>query len=156
MARTGCPAGSATPFEEVGPRLASAAGAGASRSEALVRDLNRIYQAEPALWEADTDPSGFQWCDANNGDENVIAFLRFAPASKRGLLCVCNFSPVVRYGYRVGVPQLGYYREVLNSDSTVYGGSNVGNSGGLHSEATPWGGFGHSLCLTLPPLATSW
>ncbi len=122
----------------------------------LVRDLNRIYKNEPALWEADHDTTGFQWIDANNTDENVIAFMRTAPSSGRKLVCVCNFSPVVRTGYRVGVPVPGLYREVLNTDSELYGGSNKGNAGAVMAQATPWHGLPHSLALILPPLATLW
>ncbi len=122
----------------------------------LIRDLNRIYRAEPALWEADHQPAGFQWIDANNSDENVIAFMRIAPSSGRRLICVCNFAPVVRKGYRVGVPAPGLYREILNSDSAHYGGSNQGNAGGVTAQQMPWHGLSHSLSLTLPPLATVW
>jgi 1,4-alpha-glucan branching enzyme len=122
----------------------------------LIRDLNRIYRAEPALWEADHQPAGFQWIDANNSDENAIAFMRIAPSSGRKLICVCNFSPVVRAGYRVGVPVPGVYREVLNTDSSLYGGSNQGNAGAVTALPASWHGLPHSLSLTLPPLATLW
>ena len=122
----------------------------------LIRDLNRIYRAEPALWEADHQATGFQWIDANNSDENAIAFMRIAPSNGRRLVCVCNFSPVVRRGYRLGVPSSGVYREILNSDSSLYGGSNQGNAGAVTAEKIPWHGLPHSLSLTLPPLATLW
>ncbi|HLW71057.1 MAG TPA: 1,4-alpha-glucan branching protein GlgB [Candidatus Binataceae bacterium] len=122
----------------------------------LVRDLNRLYRAEPALYEADCMPAGFQWIDANNSDENVIAFVRIAPSSGRKVICVCNFSPMVRAGYRVGVPSAGYYREILNTDSEVYGGGNRGNAGGLSADALPWHGLPYSLTLVLPPLAVLW
>jgi 1,4-alpha-glucan branching enzyme len=122
----------------------------------LIRELNRIYRAEPALWEADHQPAGFQWIDANDPDDNVIAFMRIAPSSGRKLVCVCNLSPVVRRGYRLGVPAPGVYREILNSDSTFYGGSNQGNGGAVTAEQIPWHGLSHSLSLTLPPLATVW
>jgi 1,4-alpha-glucan branching enzyme len=124
--------------------------------QTLVRDLNRLYRAEPALWEGDPEPTGFQWVDLHNADENVIAFLRIAPASGRRLLCICNFSPVPRQKYRVGVPTAGYYHEVLNTDSQFYAGSNLGNGGAVAATATPWHGLSHSLELTLPPLATMW
>ena len=124
--------------------------------QTLIRDLNRIYRAEPALWEADHEPAGFQWIDPNNADENVIAFIRTAPSSGRRLLCVCNFSPVVRTGYRVGAPVPGLYREILNTDSGLYGGSNQGNAGAVMAEQTPWHCFQYSLPLRLPPLATLW
>lgn len=122
----------------------------------LIRDLNRIYRAEPALWEADDKTAGFRWIDANNSDENVIAFMRIAPSSGRKMICVCNFAPVVRHGYRVGVPAPGVYREILNSDSTLYGGSNQGNAGAVTAQQIPSHGLPHSLSLTLPPLATVW
>ncbi|HML15994.1 MAG TPA: 1,4-alpha-glucan branching protein GlgB [Bryobacteraceae bacterium] len=122
----------------------------------LIRDLNRIYRAEPALWEADHDPAGFQWIDPDNADENVIAFLRTAPSTGRRLLCVCNFSPVMRTKYRLGVPAPGLYREILNTDSALYGGSNQGNAGAVMAEPKPWHSFQHSLPLKLPPLATLW
>jgi 1,4-alpha-glucan branching enzyme len=122
----------------------------------LIRDLNRIYRAEPALWEADHQPAGFQWIDANNSDEDVIAFMRIAPSSGRKLICVCNFAPVVRTGYRVGVPAPGFYREIFNSDSSLYGGSNQGNAGGVPAAQIPWHGLPHSLSLRLPPLGTVW
>jgi 1,4-alpha-glucan branching enzyme len=124
--------------------------------QSLVRDLNRTYRNEPAFWEADAEPSSFHWNDVNNGDENIIAFTRIAPTRGTKVLCVCNFSPVVRKGYRVGVPQAGWYREILNTDAAGYGGSNVGNAGGVQSESQPWHGFPNSLSLFLPPLGTVW
>ncbi|HUA33853.1 MAG TPA: 1,4-alpha-glucan branching protein GlgB [Candidatus Binataceae bacterium] len=123
---------------------------------ALVRDLNRTYRAQPALWEADHDPHGFQWIDANNSDENVIAFIRKAPPSGRQVICICNFSPVVRYAYRIGVPHRGMYKELLNTDSAIYGGSNQGNAGAVTAEDRAWHLFPYSVSLTLPPLATLW
>src|SRR5262249_2539872 len=93
--------------------------------QALVRSLNRIYRAQPALWERDNDPAGFRFIDADNADDNVIAFMRIARSDARRLICVCNFSPVVRYDYRIGVPAAGYYQEILNTDSDSFGGSNV-------------------------------
>ncbi len=124
--------------------------------QSLVRELNRIYRAEPALWEADADPEGFHFVDADNADDNVIAFIRVAPASRRRLLCVCNFSPVVRRGYRVGAPAAGECREILNTDSEFFGGGNIGNGGVLRTDPIPHHGLGHSLELTLPPLAALW
>jgi len=118
--------------------------------QALVRELNRIYRGEPALWEADADPAGFRFVDADNADDNVIAFLRIAPRSGRKLLCVCNFSPAVRRGYRIGVPAGGLYNEILNTDSEIFGGSNVGNAGAVAAEPSPRHGFEWSLSLTLP------
>jgi len=122
----------------------------------LVRDLNRIYREEPALWEADVEQSGYRWIDANNADDNVIAFMRLAPSSNRRIICLCNFSPVVRYEYRVGAPAAGIYREILNTDSAFYGGSNVGNAGAVTADDRPWHGLPFSLTVTLPPLASVW
>ncbi len=125
--------------------------------QALVSELNRLYRAYPALWEADTEPAGFHFIDADNADENVIAFMRIAPQSGASpVICACNFSPVPREGYRVGVPNAGEYREILNSDSELFGGSNVGNSGGVYAELVPWHGFPHSIRLRLPPLGVLW
>ena len=115
-----------------------------------------LYRAEPALWEADADSAGFRFVDADNADDNVIAFLRIAPRSGRRLLCVCNFSPVVRQGYRVGVPAGGIYKEILNTDSELFGGGNLGNAGAVAAEPSPRHGFEWSLSLTLPPLAVLW
>lgn len=122
----------------------------------LVHDLNQIYRNEPALWEADVERSGYRWIDANNADENVIAFMRIAPSCGRKVISVCNFSPTVRYGYRIGAPAPGVYREILNSDSALYGGSNVGNAGEVTAEYRPWHGLPFSIVVTLPPLGVLW
>jgi len=126
------------------------------RLQDLIRDLNKIYKENPALHESDSDPAGFQWVDVNNADENIVAFLRKSPATGKQILCVGNFSPVIRYNYRVGLPKWGYYKEILNTDSHIYGGSNFGNNGGVHSEDVPYQGQPHSAVLNLPPLATLW
>ena len=123
---------------------------------ALIRTLNRIYRDEPALWEADIEPSGFHFIDADNADDNVIVFMRIAPRSGRKLICIGNFSPVVRHNYSIGVPVGGLYREILNTDSSYFGGSNVGNSGSVMALAQPRHGFDHSITITLPPLAVMW
>jgi 1,4-alpha-glucan branching enzyme len=122
----------------------------------LVRDCNRIYREEEPLWEADVDPAGFQWIDAGNAEENVLSFLRIASSTGRKIVCVCNFSPVVRHRYRVGVPAPGRYVEILNTDAEIYGGSNVGNMGAVEAEPIPAHGLGHSVALELPPLAVLW
>jgi 1,4-alpha-glucan branching enzyme len=124
--------------------------------QALVRDLNHLYRNEPALYEGDCDSRGFQWIDPNNSDDNVIAFMRIALTSKRKVVCICNFSPVVRTDYRIGVPASGYYREILNTDAVAYGGSNKGNAGGAWATPSPSHGFPFSLTLVLPPLAVLW
>ena len=119
----------------------------------LIRDLNHLYRTEPALYEADFDWSGFQWIDFNDTDNSVIVYLRKAPATDVSILCVCNLTPVPRHGYRIGVPEAGQYRELINTDALSYGGSNVGNCGSVHSTAIPLHNLPHSLTLTLPPLA---
>jgi len=123
----------------------------------LTRELNRVYRAEPALWEADAEPAGFRFIDADNADDNVIAFMRNAPYSgARTIICVGNFSPMVRENYRIGVPTAGEYREILNTDSAYFAGGNIGNAGAVHAEWIPRHGFDHSIVLRLPPLAVLW
>jgi 1,4-alpha-glucan branching enzyme len=122
----------------------------------LVRDLNHRYRAEPALHEVDFEPAGFTWLEANDAESNVLAFARFSRDAGRTLVCVCNFSPVARHGYRLGLPGPGRWREVLNSDAAVYGGSDVGNAGLVVAEDVPWHGQGHSAPLVLPPLGVIW
>jgi len=119
----------------------------------LVRDLNWLHHNERALHEVDHDWTGFQWIDFNDAQHSVIAFLRKAKDSTDQIVCVCNFTPVPRSNYRLGVPQEGFYRELINTDSAIYGGSNMGNSGGGHSTSVPSHGLPHSLVLTLPPLS---
>jgi 1,4-alpha-glucan branching enzyme len=120
----------------------------------FVRDLNSLYQNQPALYEEDFNWTGFTWIDANDSDNSVFSFMRNAKASDEFIVVISNFTPVVRYNYRVGVPRAGYYQEVLNSDSEYYGGSNVGNAGGIYTDQVPFHGYEQSLSLTLPPLAT--
>ena len=124
--------------------------------QTLVSELNRLYRAQPALWEADHDQAGFQWIAADNADDNMIAFMRIAPVNGQRLICVGNFSPVVRREYRIGVPRHGYYREILNTDAEMWGGSNVGNAGGASAEPTPYNGLPYSISITLPPLGVLW
>ncbi len=119
---------------------------------ALLRDLNRLYSAEPALHQVDFDWRGFEWVDCHDADHSVLAFLRRGKDPGDSVLVVLNFTPVPRDAYRVGVPVPGFYRELLNTDSAAYDGTNVGNSGGVHSDDLPWMGRPHSLRLTLPPL----
>jgi 1,4-alpha-glucan branching enzyme len=123
---------------------------------ALVRDLNRLYREEQPLWEADVEPSGFEWIDADAADDNMIAFMRIAPSSGRTIVCVCNFSAARRSGFRLGVPRPGWYREVMNTDSAAYGGGNIGNLGGVASQPVPQHRFNHSILIELPPLTTIW
>jgi 1,4-alpha-glucan branching enzyme len=117
-----------------------------------VRDLNLYRRATPALYELDFDAAGFEWVDFHDAQNSIISFVRKPKAEGRTVLVVCNFTPLPRLNYRVGVPRSGYWREALNSDGTCYGGSGVGNSGGVHSEAHEAHGRPCSLCLNLPPL----
>jgi 1,4-alpha-glucan branching enzyme len=119
----------------------------------LVRDLNRLYRSQPALYQVDDEPAGFEWMDCHDAEQSVVSFVRRARDRSDFVLVVINFTPVPRHGYRVGVPTAGYYRELLNSDAAAYGGSNLGNGGGLWTESTPWQGQPCSLSLTVPPLA---
>jgi 1,4-alpha-glucan branching enzyme len=118
-----------------------------------VKDLNEIYNREPSLCELDFDPGGFEWIDCSDNENSVASFLRRAKDPREFTVMVVNFTPVVRQGYVVGVPEPGTYVEVLNSDGDVYGGSNVGNGGTAHADPSPAHGHPYSLRLTLPPLA---
>jgi len=120
----------------------------------FIKDLNKLYKNEPALYEVDFEWTGFTWIDANDSDNSVLSFVRNAKSSDEFIVVISSFTPVVRRDYRIGVPQPGYYREILNSDSTHYWGSNVGNEGGVKTEAIPFHGYDQSLSLTLPPLST--
>jgi 1,4-alpha-glucan branching enzyme len=119
---------------------------------AWVADLNALLRAEPALHELDFEASGFEWIDARDADQSVLTFLR-RPRSGRPVLVACNFTTVPRANYVVGVPQDGWWQELLNSDASHYGGSGIGNFGGVVAAPVPAHGRFHSLSLTLPPLA---
>jgi len=121
--------------------------------QTLVRDLNRLYRTERPLHAIDHDWPGFQWVDFHDAANSIVAFLRKSPDPEEHILCVCNFTPVPRYDYRIGVPRGAYYREVLNTDASIYGGGNMGNGGGLHAQWNPSHGLPFSLALTLPPLS---
>ncbi|MCP1367895.1 alpha amylase C-terminal domain-containing protein, partial [Halomonas sp. BBD48] len=120
----------------------------------LVADLNRLYGNEPALHHFDCQPEGFAWVVGDDSVNSVIAFLRYGPEGTAPLLAISNFTPRVLTGYRLGVPALGTWYEVLNTDSTFYSGSNVGNAHGVRAQLSPSHGYPASLELTLPPLAT--
>src|SRR2546423_7141491 len=124
--------------------------------QALVRDLNRIYRAEPALWEVDSDPSGFWWLEPNDADNNVVAFARASRDGESVVVFVANLAPVPRHGYRLGLPRSQRWRELVNTDSTFYGGSDVGNLGGVEPEPIPWHNQPFSAEVTLPPLGAVW
>ncbi|MBI2880184.1 MAG: 1,4-alpha-glucan branching protein GlgB [Candidatus Tectomicrobia bacterium] len=118
-----------------------------------VEDLNRLYRGEPALHELDCDGRGFEWIDGSDSEQSILCFLRRGRSSEAGLLVVCNFTPVPRVGYRVGVPRGGFWRELLNGDALIYGGSGIGNGGGVAADPVQCHGRADSLDLTLPPLA---
>jgi 1,4-alpha-glucan branching enzyme len=118
----------------------------------LVSDLNRLYKREPALHQIDFEWTGFEWLELHDWENSILAFLRRGRTPGHDVLVVCNFTPVPREGYRVGVPDGGFYREVLNTDASIYGGSNVGNSGGVWARPEPHAGRPFHIDLRLPPL----
>jgi len=124
--------------------------------QALVRDLNRLYRDEPALWALDSDPAGFWWLEPNDANRNVVAFARASKNRERVVVFAANLSPVPRTGYRLGLPRPCRWREAINTDSTFYGGSDVGNLGGVAPEPIPWHGQPVSAEVTLPPLGAVW
>ncbi len=123
------------------------------KMQRFVQDLNRLYTSHPALYEVDFHYTGFEWIDFHDADNSIVSFIRRGRHPEDFLVFVYNFTPVLRGGYRVGVPSPGFYREILNSDSEIYGGFNQGNSGGLPTDEYAWQGRDYSLLLTLPPLA---
>jgi 1,4-alpha-glucan branching enzyme len=124
--------------------------AGVSR---LVGDCNRLYRTTPALHELDAEPAGFEWLDFADAAHSVLAFARKGRAPEGEIVVAVNATPVVRYGYRLGVPASGAYGELLNTDSAHYGGTNVGNEGLVSTQPIPAHGRAQSVALTLPPLA---
>jgi 1,4-alpha-glucan branching enzyme len=116
-------------------------------------DLNALYRSEPSLYEVDYEWTGFEWIDPNDWEHSVLSYIRRATDPNDYLVIVANFTPVVREGYRVGVPELCTYREALNSDSEHYYGSNVGNALGLEAQDLRWQSQPYSIEMTLPPLA---
>jgi 1,4-alpha-glucan branching enzyme len=120
----------------------------------LVRDLNRLYRAEPALHVRDAEGFGFRWIVGDDRANSVYAFLRSGDEASKPVLVISNMTPAPRHNYRIGVPRAGLWREIANTDSGFYGGSNVGNEGAVHTVESPAHGEPQSLELTLPPLAT--
>jgi 1,4-alpha-glucan branching enzyme len=120
--------------------------------QSWLADLNRLYRQEPGLHELDANPAGFAWVDCNDSATSTLSYLRSGQSTGDVFLIVCNFTPVPRSGYQVGVPLDGYWQEVLNSDAKEYGGSGAGNQGGLAATGGEFHGRPHSLSLTLPPL----
>ncbi len=119
----------------------------------FVRTLNELYRSHPALYEVDFDYTGFEWLDFRDWENSIISFQRRSASGKSFLVFCCNFTPVPREEYRIGVPEAGAYREILNTDSELFGGSNMGNAGRVEAETVPMHGHPQSLELTLPPLA---
>jgi 1,4-alpha-glucan branching enzyme len=117
-----------------------------------LKHLHILYRGEPALHELDVEPGGFEWVDCADWEKSIISFLRIGKTAGDYLLVVCNFTPVTRYDYRVGVPTGGYWKEVLNSDAGEYGGSGHGNLGGINAMPVPYHGRYHSFPLIVPPL----
>jgi 1,4-alpha-glucan branching enzyme len=120
--------------------------------QALVRDLNRLYRATPALHINDTRPEGFQWLESNDAEGSTYAWLRRGRVSDPTVAIALNMTPVERR-LRIGLPAPGQWDEVLNTDAAIYGGGNRGNLGGVTAEATPWQGQRYSALVTLPPLS---
>jgi 1,4-alpha-glucan branching enzyme len=121
--------------------------------QTLVRDLNALYRDHHALHERDSISSGFRWVIGDDRTNSVFAFLRQGHEEGRVVLVVCNMTPVPRLGYGIGVPRAGFWRELLNTDASIYGGSNMGNNGGVKTVPNQMHGEAQSLSLTLPPLA---
>jgi 1,4-alpha-glucan branching enzyme len=124
--------------------------------QSLVADLNRLYREIPALYDADSEPLGFQWVQPDSAAANTFAFIRRSRTPGRHVVCVANLSPMPRENYRVGFPRHGHYQELLNTDAREYGGSGMGNGGQIHTEPQPWDGQEASALLTLPPLSVTW
>jgi len=118
-----------------------------------LEDLNRFYRGQPAMHQLDCAPGGFSWIDGTDAENSVLSFVRQGEAGAAPVVAVFNFTPVPRHNYRIGVPGGGYWREALNSDARDYGGSGMGNMGGIEASPLPLHGRSHSLALTLPPLA---
>jgi len=118
--------------------------------QVFMSDLGRLYLEDASLWEWDSEPRGFSWIDCQDWRQSVVSYLR--SCSRGYLVCIFNMTPVVRHNYRVGVPEAGRYRERINTDSELYGGSNVGNGGSMQTEPVEFHGYSQSLSLTLPPL----
>jgi 1,4-alpha-glucan branching enzyme len=122
--------------------------------QSLVRDLNKLYRATPSLHKLDCEPGGFEWIDGGNADQSVLSYARYGGPKDAPVVVVCNFTPVVRHAFRVGVPKGGRWIERINTDGAAYGGSNVGNLGGVQAQETSEHGRPFSIEITLPPLAT--
>jgi 1,4-alpha-glucan branching enzyme len=122
----------------------------------LLRDLNLLYRDEPAMHARDAEPEGFQWIDADDAEHSTFSWLRFGAQGDAPVAVLCNFTPVPRVGIRIGLPQAGRWREMLNTDAVCYGGSGMGNLGAVEAEVVPHRGFPASATVVLPPLASVW
>jgi 1,4-alpha-glucan branching enzyme len=120
--------------------------------QTLLQDLNNLYKTEPSLSELNFSGAGFEWIDINDAQNSVISWIRKGHNPQNDLIFIANFTPVVRRNYRVGMPKIGYYQEIFNSDNSKYGGSNVSNNSELETAPIPKHNRTHSLSLTLPPL----
>jgi 1,4-alpha-glucan branching enzyme len=124
--------------------------------QSLVQDLNKLYRKHGPLWEADSESSGFAWIEVDNASENVLAFRRIAPSTGKEIICVSNFSPVVREGHRLGLPRAGTYKQLLNTDHEKYCGGGFGVVKSIKAEKIPAHGLDYSAEICLPPLGTMW
>ena len=122
--------------------------------QTLIKDLNNVYRNTPALYELDCEGSGFQWLDSENSQQSILVYLRKGKTGTPPALVIVNLTPSCHYNFCVGVPLAGFYRECLNTDSSRYGGSNVGNSGGVSSVNKPYAGQENTLTLSIPALST--
>jgi 1,4-alpha-glucan branching enzyme len=120
----------------------------------VVGDLNRLYRENGALHARDCEGEGFSWIAVDDADQSVAAWARFGAPGDAPIAVVCNFTPVPRHGYRIGLPSAGYWREIFNSDASSYGGSGLGNGGGVTATDQPWNGWPASAEIIAPPLAT--
>ena len=125
-----------------------------TKMQRFSKELNKFYCEHKALWQVDFDWRGFRWIDCNDNENSVISFIRYAEDQDDFIIVVCNFTPEVRHGYRIGVPEKGIYQEVFNTDKEEYGGSNVLNEGDFKSEDVFWHNLNQSIQITLPPLGT--
>lgn len=122
----------------------------------LIHDLNKLYSSHSEFWESDTEPAGFRWIEVDNAAENVLAFGRISTLSGKEVICVSNFSPVVREDHRIGLPVKGTYKQILNTDHEKYCGGGFGVVRSIKAEGIPSHGLDYSASITLPPLGTMW
>ena len=124
--------------------------------QSLIQDLNKLYGSTRRFGKRTATRAGFSWIEVDNAAENMIAFRRIAPSTGKEIICVCNFSPLVREGHRIGLPRKGTYKQLLNTDDEKYCGGGFGVVKSIRAEKTPWHGMDYSAAITLPPLGTLW